>query len=93
MPDRPLFLERASFRRRRLGDAARVLPVLAAGLILVPVWWVPDRISFAAGAVWLFGLWAVLIVTIWALHRALRRADAATLRASRDIAQDDDHAL
>ena len=27
--DGPLFLERASFRRRRMGDAARVLPILA----------------------------------------------------------------
>ncbi|MFC3170225.1 MULTISPECIES: hypothetical protein [Paracoccus] len=93
MPDRPLFLERASFRRRRLGDAARVLPVLAAALIVIPVWWVPEQASFAGGAVWLFGIWAALIAAIGVLHRALRRADAATLRASRDIAGDDDHAL
>lgn len=92
--DRPLFLERASFRRRRLEDAARVLPVLAALLVVVPVWWVPGRVSFAAGAVWLFSLWAVLIVLIWALHRALRRADATTLRASQALnAPEDDHAL
>lgn len=93
MSDRPLFLERASFRRRRMGDAARVLPVLAAALILIPVWWMPAGVSFAAGAVWLFGTWAGLIVAIRALHRALRRADAATLRASRAIARNDDHAL
>ena len=93
MSDRPLFLERASFRRRRLGDAARVLPVLAAVLILVPVWWTPALVSFAGGAVWLFSIWAALIAAVWALHRALARADAATLRASRAIAQDDDHAL
>ncbi|GGF57732.1 hypothetical protein GCM10011402_07160 [Paracoccus acridae] len=93
MPDQPLFLERASFRRRRLGDAARVLPVLAACLILVPVWWMPAEVSFAWGAVWLFGTWAVLIAAVWALHRALRRADAATLRARREIDQDHDHAL
>ena len=89
MPDRPLFLERASFRRRRLGDAARVLPVRAA----IPVWWMPAQVSFAAGAVWLFGMWAGLIMAIRALHRALRRADAATLRASREIAGQDDDAL
>lgn len=92
MPDRPLFLERASFRRRRLGDAARVLPVLAAGLILLPVWWMPAQVSFARGAVWLFGIWAALILATWALHRALRRADA-TLHTGRDIDRDDDHAL
>ncbi|WP_246054845.1 hypothetical protein [Paracoccus gahaiensis] len=82
MPERPLFLERASFHRRRLGDAARVLPVLTMLLILVPVWWMPASLSYAGGAVWIFGLWAGLIVVVWALHRALLRAEAATLRAS-----------
>ncbi|SCY14361.1 hypothetical protein [Paracoccus tibetensis] len=82
MPDRPLFLERASFHRRRLGDAARVLPVLATLLLLLPVWWVPRSVSYAGGAVWFFALWAGLIVAIWALHRALLRAEAATVRAS-----------
>ncbi|WP_410218632.1 hypothetical protein [Paracoccus sp. (in: a-proteobacteria)] len=96
MPDRPLFLERASFHRRRLGDAARVLPVLATLLILVPVWWLPRSVSFAAGAVWIFGLWAVLIVAVWALHRALLRAEAATIRASEAASpatENDRHAL
>ncbi|WP_415639415.1 hypothetical protein, partial [Paracoccus nototheniae] len=82
MPDRPLFLERASFHRRRLGDAARILPVLTMLLLLVPVWWMPASLSYAAGAVWIFGLWAVLIVVVWVLHRALLRAEAATIRAS-----------
>lgn len=87
MPDRPLFLERASFRRRRLGDAARVLPVVAALLVVVPVWWFPEQVSFAGGAVWLFGLWAALIVAVWALHRALLRAEAATLKAEAAVAE------
>lgn len=82
MPDRPLFLERASFRRRRLGDAARVLPVLALIALFVPVWWLPGLFSFGLGSVWLFGLWAVLIAAVFGLHRALIRAEAATLRAA-----------
>ena len=49
MPDRPLFLERASFRRRRLGDVARILPVVAALAIFVPVWWMPRLVSFGGG--------------------------------------------
>ena len=95
MPDRPLFLERASFRRRRMGDAARVLPILALLMTLVPVWLVPERVSFAGGAILLFWLWAMLIGAIWALHRALRHADAATLRASNAISGTgpDDHAV
>ncbi|WP_411838998.1 hypothetical protein [Paracoccus sp. ME4] len=78
MPERPLFLERASFHRRRLGDAARVLPVLTLILLLVPVWWAPASLSYAGGTVWLFGLWTVLIVAVRLLHRALLRAEAAT---------------
>lgn len=81
MSDRPLFLERASFRRRRLGDAARVLPVLAALAVMLPVWWLPGAFSFGAGAIALFGFWAVLILAVWVLHRALIRAEAATMRA------------
>nr|WP_204354540.1 hypothetical protein [Paracoccus saliphilus] len=92
MPDRPLFLERASFHRRRLGDAARVLPVLAMLLILVPVWWVPSSVSFAAGAVWIFTLWGLLVIAVWALHRALLRAEAATMRASEAVPEADDAA-
>ncbi len=91
MPDRPLFLERASFHRRRLGDAARVLPVVTMLLLLVPIWWMPGVLSYAGGAVWLFGLWAVPIVAVWALHRALLRAEAATLRA--DTPPEDPDAL
>lgn len=87
MPDRPLFLERASFRRRRLGDAARILPIAATLLVLLPVWWVPQAASSAGGAVWLFGLWVTLIVAIWVLHRALLRAEAATLRAEAEVAE------
>lgn len=87
MPHRPLFLERASFRRRRLGDAARVLPFVATLAVLIPVWWVPGTVSFAAGAIWLFGLWAALIFAIWALHRAMLRAEAATIRAEAEVAQ------
>ncbi|WP_378945236.1 hypothetical protein [Paracoccus sp. R86501] len=85
--ERPLFLERASFRRRRLGDAARVLPVLAMLAMLLPVWWAPASLSYAGGAVWIFGTWAVLIVAVWLLHRALLRSEAATMRASQDPAQ------
>ena len=79
MSDRPLFLERASYHRRRLGDAARVLPVLAVFLVLVPVWWVPAKLSYAAGLVWFIALWAMLVFLIWALHRALLRAESAAL--------------
>ncbi|MDB6179464.1 hypothetical protein PAF17_18435 [Paracoccus sp. Z330] len=90
MPERPLFLERASFRRRRLGDAARILPVLAALVILAPVWWVPALVSSGGGATAFFVLWALLIMAIRVLHRALLRAEAATMRAQAEAMHDDD---
>lgn len=83
----PLFLERSSYRRRRLGDAARVLPVLALVLILVPVWWVPEAVSLTAGAIWLFGLWAMLIVLTAALHIALSAADRKAWARGEDDGQ------
>lgn len=84
---RPLFLEQSSYRRRRLGDAARVLPVLALVLVLVPVWWVPQAVSLTAGALWLFGLWAVLIVLTAALHIALGAADRKAWARGEDDSQ------
>lgn len=77
MSPRPLFLERSSYRRRRLGDAARILPILGLILLFVPVWWFPERLSLTGGALWLFGFWAMLIGLVAALHRALGRADHA----------------
>ncbi|WP_234990482.1 hypothetical protein [Aquimixticola soesokkakensis] len=35
----PVFLARRSYRRRRLIDAARLLPVVAGGLFFVPLIW------------------------------------------------------
>ena len=81
MSRRPLFLERSSYRRRRLGDAARILPVLALLWLFLPVWWFPEQLSLTGGALGLFGLWAILIGLIAALHRALGRADHAAQQA------------
>lgn len=76
MPQQRLFLERASLRRRRLGDAARMLPCLATFVLLVPVMWLPGLFATAAGMIWLFSGWAVAIAVIGLLHHALTRAEA-----------------
>lgn len=85
----PLFLARQSYRRRRLADAARVLPVVAAGLFFLPVLWQPAATpapDTARGAVWLFSVWAVVIVVAWVISRRLarRRDDAAAVTARED---------
>lgn len=81
MPERPLFLEQTSYRRRRLGDAARVLPVAAAVGVLVPVAWLPSVFATAWGVTVLFILWAGLILIVGLLHRALSKAESAMLEA------------
>ena len=73
-PSQPLFLERETYRRRRLADAARVLPVAGLIAVILPVLWLrPDGqgLNIAAEAFYLFALWAVLIVLSAALSRAL----------------------
>lgn len=76
----PLYLARASYRRRLLIDALRLLPFLMFGLWLLPLLWGGEGTDRPVGAgsraflhvfvVWALGLWA----TIW-LSRALRRAE------------------
>lgn len=77
MPNRrsPLFLERDTYRRRRIMDAARVLPVLGFVLILLPVLWTQGgQMGTAGEAVYLFVLWFVLILAAALLSRPLRSA-------------------
>lgn len=71
-----LFLGRAAYRRRRLAEATRLVPVLFAALVLIPPIWLPQYFSFARGAVWLALAWALAIAATAALHAALGRAPA-----------------
>lgn len=68
-PIEPLFLARQTYRRRRVMDAARLLPWLGAFLFGLPLLWsAPET---AAGLRYLFGAWLVLIVLSFALSRRL----------------------
>lgn len=81
----PLFLHRSTYRRRRLLDGARVLPVLGLILILLPILWTRNSGDGIAGeAIYFFALWAGLIITAALLARPLRRAQAL---GDRDTAQ------
>lgn len=71
--DRPLFLARRSYRRRRLMDAARLLPLLGAVLVFVPLMWRPAAGTVASGT-WLFTVWIALILAAFALARGLAPA-------------------
>lgn len=61
----PLFLARKSYRRRRMMDAARLLPLAGIFFILMPILWQPRETpepDTGFGLVYLFVVWALLII-------------------------------
>jgi peptidoglycan/LPS O-acetylase OafA/YrhL len=74
---RALFLARAPYKRRRLRDAARLLPLLGAFLLLLPLLWTPDsHMTMRAGdVVYFFVVWLVLIALAAAFAPGLRGGD------------------
>lgn len=83
-PKRPLFLARAPYRRRRLRDAARLLPVLGIFLMLLPLLWAPGtRMAMTAGdVIYFFSIWLGLI--------ALAAAFAPGLRGGESLDEEED---
>jgi hypothetical protein len=76
-PKRPLFLARAPYRRRRLRDAARLLPVFGMFLLLLPLLWAPEaRMALSSGdVIYFFAVWLVLIGLAAAFAPGLRGGD------------------
>ncbi len=81
---RPLFLARASYRKRRLRDGARILPLFGLVLVLLPLMWpaIPQRV----GAHWLFLFlaWLGLIALTALFARDLGEPDAPPQREAAD---------
>jgi len=69
----PVYLERRTYRQRRLRDAARLLPILGVLLFIVPLLWTRDATGAAStgyGFAYIFAVWAGLIVVAgWLSHR------------------------
>ena len=63
----------ATSRQRRLGEAAKLVPILAGVLMLVPVLLVAGSATSSA-LVYVFTVWAILIVLSVFLSRALTRS-------------------
>ena len=66
----PVFLERQTYRRRRIMDAGRFLPFVGAFLFLVPVLWA-GTVQTTSGIFYIFGLWLILIGIAGLLSRKL----------------------
>ncbi len=83
----PLFLAKSGYRRRRLNDAARLVPVFGVFLIFLPILWGPGHTpapDTASDGLYLFGVWAGLIAAAALLAPGLRR----NARADTDSASD-----
>lgn len=76
-PRQPLFVPPGTYRRRRLMDAARMLPALAAVLMLLPLLWGDPQgagRSTSTDGLYLFVLWAGLILAARLLAGRLQDA-------------------
>lgn len=63
-PGRTVFVERRTYRRRRLADAASLLPLLGVVLFGIPLLWhdLPDAPARTTRVmIYVFGAWAALI--------------------------------
>jgi ABC-type Co2+ transport system permease subunit len=77
-PPAPLFLARRSYRRRRLRDAARLLPVLGLFFFLLPMLWLPATPGLPDTAwkgIYLFVIWGGLVAVAFVLAPGLSSAE------------------
>jgi hypothetical protein len=87
----PVFLERRSYRQRRLMDAARLLPLLGALLWMVPLLWPRVQpaqgsetaaISTSSAILYMFAVWMFLALA--ALFLSVMLDTKAETRDPRD---------
>ncbi|WP_238987534.1 hypothetical protein [Roseovarius dicentrarchi] len=85
------FVARGTYRRRRLIDAAGLLPILGALLFLVPLLWVGAQEGAAPRTshvlLYLFAVWALLVVLSALVSRGL--GASGDVAAREDAGPDD----
>ncbi len=67
-----LFLNRQPYRRRRLRDAAKMLPILGAILFVLPLLWLHPQTGTSSVGIYLFAVWGLLIVLAALLSRRVQ---------------------
>lgn len=77
-PRAPLFLGRDTYKRRRLKDAARLLPVVGVVLLMIPLLWggsEGDGTATASAGLYIFGVWIGLILAAYLLSVRLKQTE------------------
>ncbi len=72
---KPLFYERRTYRRRRMADAARLLPFLGFALFSLPLLWREGDGAAARTSevmLYVFLVWAALGILAWLISRRLQ---------------------
>lgn len=80
--DGVVMLERQGYKRRRLSDAARILPLIGGALLMIPLLWPgtqtadPDiePVRTSQAILYIFGAWAGLIGAAMLFGAAVRLA-------------------
>lgn len=81
----PLFVERHTYRRRRLMDAARFVPVVGLGLWWVPLLWGQAEsgpVHTSSAGLYIFGVWSLLIAV--GLFISLRLKTSGAVKSDQD---------
>lgn len=76
----PVFLERRSYRQRRIMDALRILPFLGVLLWIFPLFWPASSdlagqaasMSMSSAVIYVFVVWILLIGASFTLRHLLR---------------------
>jgi len=74
IPRSSVFLERQNYRRRRLIDLIKILPVIGLVLWLVPLLWRTqgeDQVLSSSAIIYIFAIWFVLVIAKFLSARAL----------------------
>jgi len=72
---KPVFLQRASYRQRRLRDGAKLVPFVGIVLWLIPVAWRNEGSGEpvgSSGVLYVFGVWVLLILLTVAISSRMR---------------------
>ena len=78
-----VFLERRSYRKRRMMDALRLLPVLGLLLWMLPIFWpsaeaATGSVALSVAVTYVFAVWIVLIAIAFALSLVTRQSRQET---------------